>query len=174
MFRIERRLMVLPAALLLVGACQKPRSSSDVHMARIEGARASFGTYFRDMSDNAILHDGTIADVHFIPHTSELSGLGVERLDRMARLLDTYGGTVRYQSDTVDEALVKERLDHVREYLTLTGCDMARVKVAVAQAGSIGMPGDEAVRKFNDGTAVKADAAPTAALTGGQGSGTKQ
>jgi len=174
MIRFDRRLIVMPAVLLTLAACRGPQSSSDVQMSRIEKARSSYGTYFTDMADNAMQSDGTIADIHFVPHTSELSGLGVKRLDRMAKLLDTYGGTVRYETDMTDEALVKERMDHVREYLTLTGCDMARVKVAVGLAGGVGMPGDEAVRKFNDGTAVKTDAAPTTVLTGGQGAGAKR
>ena len=170
MSRIDRRAIVMPGVLLAAAACQPIRSHSDVQTERIEDARATFGSYFTDMSDNAIQSDGSIADIHFVPHTTELSGLGVQRLDRMAKLLDTYGGTVRYETTLADSPLVKERMDHVREYLTLSGCDMARVTVAVARPGGTGMPGDEAVRKFNEGTAPKTDAGTTLLQGGGSGS----
>ena len=71
----------------------------------------------------------SIAEIHFVPHTRELSGTGIARLDRMAMMLDTYGGTVRYETDVTDEAFVQKRLDHVHEYLATTGCDMSRVEV---------------------------------------------
>jgi hypothetical protein len=96
----------------------------------------------------------SMSDAHFVAHSSEINGLGASRLDRMASMLDTYGGTVRYQTVSKDEALVKQRLDHIREYLKLTGCKMERVTVAVALAGGHGIPGDEAVDKMKRGTAM--------------------
>lgn len=169
MLRIDRRAILIPGVLLAAASCSQFKSRTDMQTEHIEDARSSFGSYFTDMTDNAIQSDGSIADIHFVPHTTELSGLGVKRLDRMARLLDTYGGTVRYETTLGDTPMVKERLDHVREYLTLSGCDMARVKVAIGRAGGTGMPGDEAVRKFNDGTAVKADGGTTTLQIGGSG-----
>jgi hypothetical protein len=114
-----------------------------------------------DMSDNAILHDMSVADIHFIPHTSELSGVGVARLNRMAKLLSTYGGTVRYETRLTDEKLIDPRLEHVQEYLALAGCDMDRVSVVAMRSGGRGMPGDEAVEKFEKGTADQSTATTT-------------
>jgi len=91
------------------------------------------------MVDNALLHDMSIAEIHFVPHTRELSGTGIARLDRMAMMLDTYGGTVRYETDVTDEAFVQKRLDHVHEYLATTGCDMSRVEVKAMMSGGRGM-----------------------------------
>lgn len=98
------------------------------------------------MVDNAILHDMSIADIHFIPHSKELSGTGVARLDRMAPLLDTYGGMVRYETVLIDEEMVASRLDQVREYLDLTGCDMSRVELKVMLSGGRGMPASDAIQ----------------------------
>jgi hypothetical protein len=101
--------------------------------------------HFRDMADNAVLSDMAVADFHFVAHTAELSGTGAARLNRMATLLDTYGGTVRYETFEPDEKLVKQRLEHVREYLTTTGCDMARVDVKAMISGGHGMPANKAI-----------------------------
>ena len=101
----------------------------------MESPRANF-TY---MADNAILHDMSIAEIHFVPHTRELSGTGIARLDRMSTMLDTYGGTVRYETYETDEAIVQKRLDHVHEYLATTGCDMSRIDVKAMLSGGRGM-----------------------------------
>ena len=111
------------------------------------------------MADNAMLHDMSVADIHFVPHTAELSGTGAARLNRMATLLDTYGGTVRYETFNTDEALVKQRLDHVHEYLALTGCDMGRVQVKTMISGGRGMTASKAMIVEKKGTAKDSKAA---------------
>jgi len=107
---------------------------------------------FTFMADNAMLHDMSIADIHFVPHTSELSGTGVARLTRMAKLLEIYGGTVRYETFEKDEALVEARLDHAREFIAGTGCDMDRVKVETMISGGRGLKATEAIRIMEEGT----------------------
>ncbi len=153
MLRTYRRLILLPALLAATTACNHPRTTTELHTLRMDEAQRTYGSHLTYMIDNAILHDMSVADIHFIPHTSELSGVGVARLNRMAKLLNTYGGTVRYETRLTDEALIGPRLEHVREYLALTGCDMERVQVATMMSGGRGMPGDEAVEKFKKGTA---------------------
>ncbi len=92
--------------------------------------------FFSYMVDAAMVSDVSIADIHFVPHTTELNSLGTTRLSRMAAFLDTYGGTVRYSARTADEDLVDPRLTHVRDFLATTGIDMSRIDVQVALAGS--------------------------------------
>ena len=87
------------------------------------------------MADNARLQDMSIADIHFVPHTTELSSTGAEHLERMAPYLNTYGGTIRYETYATDEGLVAARMEHVREFLTTTRCDMERVEIKAMMAG---------------------------------------
>lgn len=148
-----RRLSIVPALLFLSTACNNVQSSSDVQMSRMNSSMDRYGAHNTHMVDNAILRDLSVADIHFIPHTAELSGVGEARLSRMAKLLHTYGGNVRYETLTTDEEMIKQRLAHVREYLALTGCNMERVVITAGMAGGRGLPGDEAVAKFIKGTA---------------------
>jgi hypothetical protein len=114
-------------------------------MAHMEKAKEHYGQHLDDMADNAILHDMSLADFHFVAHTSEISGTGADRLNRMAHLLSTYGGTVRYETAEADATLVNQRLDHVKEYLKVAGCDMDRVQVKTMISGGRGMPARDAI-----------------------------
>lgn len=92
--------------------------------------------FFTYMVDNEMMSDVSIADIHFVPHTTELNSLGTSRLSRMAAFLDIYGGTVRYATRSNDEELVDGRLTHLRDFLATTGIDLSRVDVTVAMAGA--------------------------------------
>lgn len=140
----------------------------------MNATKARYGAHLTHMTDNAILRDMAVSDIHFIPHSAELSGVGEIRLSRMARLLNTYGGTVHYQTLTDDEAMIKQRLAHVREYLVLSGCNMERVVITTGMAGGRGMPGDEAVARFLMGTADDTGSTSTAKQTARQKGSSRQ
>jgi len=125
--------------------CKKFKTATDLQVEKIDDQIEQPREYIANMSDNALLHDMSVADFHFVPHTAELSGTGAARLNRMATLLDTYGGTVRYETFNTDEAFVKHRLEHVHEYLALTGCDMGRVQVKAMLSGGRGMAASKAI-----------------------------
>ncbi len=148
MLGTHRPLMLLATLLVMSAACNNFKTTTDLQMSRMNESKSKFASYNADMIDNAILRDMSVADIHFIAHTGELSGVGEARLNRMAKLLHTYGGTVRYETTLNDEALMAQRLAHVREYLALTGCDMERVTVADMMSGGRGLSGDEAVAGF--------------------------
>ncbi len=135
------RLILVSTLVAISVACNNHQTTTDVQMSHMDESKRNFGRYNDDMVDNAILHDMSVADMHFIAHTGELSGVGEVRLNRMAKLLHTYGGTVRYETTLDDEVLMGLRLAHVREYLALTGCDMERVKVADMMSGGAVCPG---------------------------------
>jgi hypothetical protein len=149
-------LPVLTALLVMVTACNEPAKERHTWAPSADDVRAERNAHLSTMVDNAILSDMSLADIHFIPHTAEISGVGEARLARMAKLLNTYGGTVRYETQLTDEDMIALRLDHVREYLALTGCDMKRVEVTTGLPGGQGMWGDEATRKLKQGTEKKA------------------
>lgn len=136
-------------ASLMTTACHGPdrdQTAWEQQMSHIEEAKANYGRHHDDMADNAILHDMSLADFHFVAHTSEISGTGADRLNRMAPLLSTYGGTVRYETTMTDATLVNQRLDHVKEYLKVAGCDMDRVQVTTKLSGGRGMPARDAIK----------------------------
>lgn len=154
MARTQRLLLPLFVLSIALCGCQGKRyqSSTDLAMQRMDKTIEQYGEHFTYMIDNAILHDMSVSDIHFVGHTSEISGVGQARLERMGKLLNTYGGTVRYDTSLRDEDLVEQRMDHVVEYLTLVGVDMSRVEVKRMMAGGRGMEGQEAVKKHRQGT----------------------
>lgn len=163
--------VLLLGLLFSLGACNSGQpygSSSDIQMARMDRTIEGYGSNMNRMVDNAILSDMSVSDSHFIPHTAEISGTGEKRLDRMASLLNTYGGTVRYATSLADEEMIKNRIEHVREYLALVGCDMSRTDISVMEPGGRGMPGHEATWKYrlNSGQPVEAQPVSINNITG--------
>lgn len=146
----------IPATLAVTNmACHGPcgdMTANQLHQSHMDRAKCNYGQHLDDMADNAILHDMSLADFHFVAHTSEISGTGADRLNRMAPLLNTYGGTVHYQTDIADAVLVNQRLAHVREYLTVAGTNMDRVKVETGLSGGRGMPAARALEIEAKGT----------------------
>lgn len=126
-------------------ACNRDLTATQIQHTRMDETLAKPRAHLTYMADNAILQDMSIADIHFVPHTLELSGTGIARLDRMAVLLDTYGGLVRYETYNTDVGFVQDRLDHVREYLDTTGCDMGRVEIKATMSGGYGMSAEKAL-----------------------------
>jgi hypothetical protein len=176
MLGTHRPLILVSTLAVISVACNNHQTTTDLQLSRMDETKRRFASYNADMIDNAILHDMSVADIHFIAHTGELSGIGEARLNRMAKLLHTYGGTVRYETTLDDEVLMDQRLAHVREYLALTGCDMERVEVTDMMSGGRGIPGDEAVAKFLRGTAKpkkKAGPSPITVNVGGGSSSKK-
>jgi hypothetical protein len=151
----------------------KVQTAMDVQMERMDRDKAHYGTHIRDMADNAILQDMSVADLHFVPHTSELSGTGADRLDRMAVLLNTYGGTVRYETDLRDQEMLKRRMDHVHEYLTVAGCNMDKVEVKAMISGGRGMAADKAIIVNLKGTIKPRSASGSSSAESGASSGSK-
>jgi len=128
--------LTIALALVVTGAsCHEVDSERQTLKQARESRSISLTTAHAVMADNARLWDMSIADVHFVPHTTELSNTGAERLEQMAPYLDTYGGTIRYETYATDENLVAARMEHVREFLTTTQCDMERVEIKAMMAG---------------------------------------
>lgn len=149
---------LLAGLLLVTGGCRddngerKIKTTTEMASEKMDDSKSKGVSGFLDMSDNAILNDMTLADFHFVPHTSEISGTGAARLDRMASLLDAYGGVVRYETYEDDVSLVEQRLSHVTEYLSLTGCNMSRVQVRAMMSEGRTIPATEAMAIANKGT----------------------
>jgi len=145
-------LAALAAAILLAG-CNTPnkRLNAPPHGQAAETSDLQ-GTYTY-MTDNALLADMTINDSHFLPHRVLLNDLGLRRLDRLAMLIDAYGGTIRLSTNVADEGLIDARMEAVVDYLTDSGIDTTREIVVRGQAGGEGMSATEAILiKQKEGT----------------------
>lgn len=160
MFRKPSLLFVMGVSVVAVAGCEKKaQTSTQVAHQRMDEAKAAGFPALTDMADNAVLHEMAVSDVHFVPHTAELNGTGAARLERMAAMLQAYGGTVRYTTYTPDDKLVAQRIDHVREYLAVAGCPMDRVEVKPMISGGRTMPAEDAIKVMNRGTVKAATAA---------------
>ena len=94
-------------------------------------------------------------------------------MDRYARLLDLYGGTLRYDTISTDDELVAARIKHVEDFLATTDIDPGRIEVTKDMAGGRGMAGKEAVVVLNrmDSLGAGERGASPAASTSGTSTG---
>ncbi len=138
---------------LLAGCAGSPaaRLNSPPHGQSLESADMQ-GTFVY-MNDNALLADMTVCDYHFIPHRALLSTTGLERVRRLALLMQAYGGEIRFNSDLTDEALLTARVQTVRDLLAAQGVDTTREVIRRDLPGGEGMNADEAILiKKQEGT----------------------
>jgi hypothetical protein len=154
-------LMLMPGLLVLATSCNDVKTTTQIQHEHMDEMKCLAGAHLVHMVDNAMLQDMSIADHHFVAHTAEISGSGAERLDRFAPFLNAYGGVLRYETYCEDEPLVTQRMEHVREYLALAGCNMDRVAVQQMIAAGRGLPADDAVEIKTKGTAKPEGGAPS-------------
>lgn len=169
MYRTLGRLVLISGFVLVPTACRQISGTTGAHLVKMDEARAAAGQHFTYMVDNAILRDMSLADIHFIAHTTELSGVGAIRLKRMAKLLNTYGGSIRLETTQTDESVVAERMKHVREFLALSGCELDHVEIEVSAPGTLGMSGVEGVAKYRRSLTQSEDNAAGGSLLSGPG-----
>jgi len=150
---MTRPLILVVALLLLTVGCNTPgkRLNAPPHGQPYETADTQ-GTYIY-MTDNALLADMTISDVHFLPHRALLSDLGLQRLSRLASLMEAYGGTIRFSTELTDEDLIAQRTTTIVDLLAEAGIDTTREVVVRAMPGGRGMSATEAILiKAKEGT----------------------
>jgi len=100
---------------------------------------------FITMHDNALLADMSMSSAHFVPHTCELSGVGVARLKRYRCILDVYGGTLNYCGTDADRPLTNDRIEKIKDYLIGSGLAEDKFAVEAGLAGGRGMRASEAM-----------------------------
>ena len=144
---LKRRWMSVESLLAMtfvVCGCSST-APNDAEILMANPGPSTYDDPFVYMKDNAMRHQASISDLHFVPNTTELNGLGVAYLDRLAKLHAPYGGTVRYATDSTDETFVATRLAHLTDYLEAAGADMNRITVVAAMPGGRGMRADRAL-----------------------------
>lgn len=100
---------------------------------------------FTYMSDNAALTMMTVNDTHFVPGRGMLNSQGEQRLDRLASLIDAYGGQVRFNTDGTDGTLNGQRMASIREYLIDCGLNPRGDLVVMGIPGGEGSLAEEAI-----------------------------
>lgn len=139
---------------LLCAACQTtaPRLNAPPHGPPPE-VTADMRTLYDHMTDNALLDDMSVSDVHFLPERAQLNSLGEDRLTRLAALIEMYGGTLRYNAACEDEMVVAARTDTIVAFLKGHGVDATADTVTPGLPGGRGMRADEAILiRANEGT----------------------
>ena len=136
----------LVTLVFLISACNAPSERLNAPPQGSTEQPHPLQEHYVYMQDNALLADMCFADVHFVPHTAELNGLGARRLGRYAELLAQYGGTLYYDTEMQeDDALVQARLEHAAEFLELAGLEPDKFDLDVGGPGGRGMKAQEAI-----------------------------
>jgi hypothetical protein len=140
-----RLLVIMAAVSLLAVGCNTPgkRLNAPPHGQPYQTSDMQ-GT-LTYMTDNALLADMTVSDMHFLPHRAQLTDLGQQRLSRLASLLDAYGGTIRFNTALTDGELITKRTDTIVDFLSEAGIDTTREVVKRDMPGGEGMQATEAI-----------------------------
>jgi hypothetical protein len=120
------------------------------------------------MVDQGMMQDLSVSDIHFLPHTAQLSGLGVRRLNRYAELLEGVGGSVHLDSSPDNAELEQARVACVTAHLASSGLNMSNVKVEAGLSQGRGMDAPSALKVLAEGTV---DDSKKEAASGGSGGG---
>ncbi len=131
----------------------KPFAPTDMHR------------YYTPMVENAAAHDMSVADIHFVPHTSALNELGMKRLNMLGIFLAKYGGKVRYETESTDTERNQARVDQIRRYFVEAGYDMTHIAVAPEMSGGRGMTAADALVAKERATSESDTAASAAKST---------
>jgi len=122
------------------------------------------------MTDNAAMHDSSVADIHFEPHVAELSGIGVRRLTRTGELLSICGGVICYETSLRDEVLIEARLETLRTFLASAGFDTERITVEAGMSRSRVATADEAIEAKGSATSAETETGASLVPTSNTGS----
>lgn len=140
------------AALVLAG-CNQPEKRLNAPPHGQPHETTDMQGTFVYMSDNALLADMNVSDMHFMPHRARLSGSGERHLARLAMLMHEYGGTLRFSTSLTDKQLIQDRIATVRDFLNAAGVDTTTQWMTEDMVGGEGMDATEAILiKTHEGT----------------------
>lgn len=129
----------------LVGCNHGYEKPADYNIT-LDEARVDGDMRMDAMVDNAMLQDMSVAAIHFVPHTSTLNSLGELRLQRYADLLRHRGGTLYYQTATMDQEFNDARLASVSTFLAGTEIGGDRISIQSGLSVGRGMTAVEAIQ----------------------------
>lgn len=150
---MPRTVFFATAALLLLTACNEPKQRLNAPPHGTAEKTTDMQGTFAYMSDNAMLADMSVADMHFLPHRAQLTTLGEERLARLVSLMEEYGGVIRFNTSLEDQALVDARTRTIMDFLAEAGVDTTKEVLTRDLPGGDGMDANEAILiKAKEGT----------------------
>ena len=159
-------------AVLIAGGCVEQSQSRRLNSAWADDCEKEVVVreYMAYHNDQGMLADMSIADIHFVPHTSYLSGTGEARLERYAELLARTGGRVNYDTRLRDKDLVAARVGVAKTFLAEALPSNKTIDVVLGLPGGRGMDAREAIAA--EGVAKQPEPRENAYdLTGRSGSG---
>lgn len=169
---IARLLGIVSLFALSTAGCIEPEDTTSVNSPSYGDSekRGTLAEYLAYHNDQGMLADLSITDIHFVSHSSQLSGTGVARLERYAELLASTGGTLNYNTKTRDKTLIEARLNTARTFLAEAFPSQHSIDVATGLPGGRGMVAKEAI----GGQTVAKQAEPrgTSYNLGGRSGGT--
>ncbi len=135
-----RSICAIAPALVAI-ACNQPEDTTSMNIPPTDPAEArkELAQFFAYHDDQGMMHDRSIADIHFVPGTTYLSGTGEARLARFAELLSDMGGTLNYDTRIQDATLVNGRLGSARQFLQRYNVGGPQIQVALGMSGGRGM-----------------------------------
>lgn len=149
---MHRLTLVAPILVLSLTACESQQcgeptadASNTASTTPAEVPAHELSGTFAYMTDNALLADMSVSDMHFLPHRARLSVTGEQRVRRLAELMSAYGGTIRLNSDETDAALVEQRAKAVVTMLTELGVDTTSEVLRAELPGGRGRGALEAI-----------------------------
>lgn len=140
---LGRRFATLAIAVLVAG-CASPPPRLNAPPQGWSSRQADMQQHYVYMTDNAMLAEMDVTDVHFVPHSGDLNSLGARRLDRYAALLKESGGQLAYDTQLTDAKVVQARLASIKVYLEAAGADPCKITVVQGPCGEAPMSADEA------------------------------
>jgi len=126
--------------------CNQPEDPATMNTPPYDAAesRRELAEFFAYHQDNGLLAQRAIADMHFVPGTSHLSGAGEAQLARLAEIMQDTGGTINYDTRLGDSGLASARLASARQFLSTYTVGKKSIDVAFGMAGGRGMDAVEA------------------------------
>jgi hypothetical protein len=128
----------------MTGCAEPPRARLNAPPQGDATAHSRLCQYFAYHDDQGMMADLSIADIHFVPHSPDLSGVGEARLARYAELLASSGGCIHYSTTIRDPMLIDARLARARAYLKEAVPSSRNIDVIVGLPGGRGLTAKEA------------------------------
>lgn len=141
---VLRTTAIAVAALATTGGCATPEPQRMNAPPQGEGpGRPAWTDIYAYHNDQGMMADMSIADIHFIPGSADLSGTGMARLERYAELLAASGGSLHYAPTIGDEELIQARLACAAEFLKASMPSDMSIRITPGLAAGRGMTAAE-------------------------------
>jgi len=135
-----------------LGGCPEAQKTSSLTLQPqpITDVHHPMSRQFARQTDNAALHNMSISAIHFMPHRAHLNSLGCQRLNRLAWIVQNYGGQIILDLEQPDTALAQEREKVVRDYLLAWGLSAEQIDLVAGTPAGKGLHAQEAIQIHKD------------------------